>query len=137
MKQKIKILAAVFSVLVLISAPSVSHATLTVCGGNEAGAYSSNNPTACHLSDIFKLVAKMTNVLIDLAGVYAVVLMVWAGAKMVINSGNPSEAAKSKKNVSDAIKGFVLVMLAFIIVNFIFKEFAVSLNMPFTVNPFQ
>ncbi len=141
MKQKILILSFVLFAALFISIPAVSRATLSVCGGNEIASPTVNLDTyssTCHLSDIFKLIARVTNVLIDLAGVYAVIMFVYRGAKIVVLSPTPESAAKEKQGLWNAVWGFLIVMISFVVVNFIFFQLlGASFVFPLITNPFK
>ncbi len=114
---------------------------MQVCGGNESAAINQNLDTSsnvCHLSDIFRLIARVTNALIDFAGVYAVALIVYHGAKMVVLANSPETAAKEKTGLTSAIWGLMLVMASFLIVNIIFVQIlGANFTFPLIANPFK
>lgn len=106
-KQKIIV---VIILALLVSAPHfVSAAGLVPCGNN------GQNP--CTVTDIFVLVAQVTNWLIAAAGVYAVYKLINAGFYLVISLGNEEAITKWKGSIQDSIIGFVLIMMAFMFVN--------------------
>lgn len=112
MKQKLSIILISLS---LILAPSLVQARgLVPCGGyNDDG----TAERACTVSDVFYLAARITNWLIMLAGVYAVFQIVRAGLFLTISQGNQSSIERYQGLLTNAIVGFVLVMLAFLIIN--------------------
>ncbi len=149
MKSKIKfsfftLIAAVYLVL-----PSVSFAALNVCGGNELPAgqpvtqqnASQFYANSCQLPQIFQLIAKVTNYLVATAGVYAVFLIVVSGFRMVAMSGNEGSVKEARGHLQKAIMGFLLVMLAYLIVNTVFMIFQVKIGISsqyqFPFNPFK
>lgn len=157
MKQKIKNILFGSLLLSQLVLPFAASAAIVPCGGNENAAiqqlYQTNKPDAattqqllqnvqansCHLSDLFKLIARITNILVGLAGIYAVVRIIIAGFTLVISGGNQELISAGKEGLTHAIIGFLLVMLAYLIVNFIFGFFAAKVNgtSGFLYNPFQ
>jgi len=70
-----------------------------------------------------------------LAGVYAVFQIIRAGLFMVISQGNEESIKKYRGLLANAIIGFVIVMLAFVMVNtvvnfLIFSKCKVDLTNP-------
>lgn len=110
-KQKLFLAAtAVVASLFFIAAPLISQgAGLVPCGG----------PTEkpCTVEDIFVLVARVTNWLVAMAGVYAVYKIIDHGFWLVISMGNEENITKHKSGLSEAVVGFVLVLIAFMLIN--------------------
>jgi hypothetical protein len=110
LKQKKFLLSVILLVGIFFSMPAVSHAAgLVPCGG----------PTEkpCTVTDIFVLIAKVTNWLIAMAGVYAVYKMINAGFWMIVSAGNEETITKEKGALSNAVVGFVLVLMSFMLIN--------------------
>lgn len=112
LKQKIILLALVLSVVFTFAPVQGSAAGLVPCGG-----YSTDSQRPCNVLDIFTMVAKVTNFLIALAGVYAAYQIISNAFWMVLSAGNEENIAKTKAGVSNAVVGFVLVLMAYVIVN--------------------
>jgi hypothetical protein len=109
LKQK-KQLVLIISVIVVLTLPFFANAAgLVPCGGT------GENP--CTVRDAFYLIARVTNWLISLAGLYAVFQIVSAGFWMVTTMGNEESITKWRKGLSNAVIGFVLVMMAYVFVN--------------------
>lgn len=89
---------------------------LVPCGG-----YSDDKGTMeppCKFTDIFALVARVTNWLIATAGLFAVYEIISAGFGLIVFAQGEEEAiTKGKKTITNAIVGLVLVMLAYMIIN--------------------
>lgn len=99
------------SVAALVAAPvrfSLA-AGLVPCGGT------GQNP--CTVLDAFALVAIVTNWLIAMAGLYAVYKIVGHGFWLVVSMGNEENITTHKAGLTDAVLGFVLVMLSFMFIN--------------------
>jgi hypothetical protein len=106
-KQKITL---IFSLILAFSLPFfVSARGLVPCGGI------GENP--CNVKDIFSLIAKVTNWLIFVAGIYAVAQIILNGFYMVVSMGNEEAISKRKSGLTDAVIGFILVMVAYILIN--------------------
>ncbi len=106
-KQKYKIISLVF---VLLALPFLASAAgLVPCGGP--------TESPCTVTDIFVLIARLTNVLIALAGIYAVYVIIGAGFWLVISMGNEEKITQHRKALTQAVVGFMLIMIAFMVVN--------------------
>jgi Type IV secretion system pilin len=117
LKQK-KLLLIIFLVATtFFSVPFLTHARgLVPCGGyKDAAGTQRENP--CNLCDIFSLIAIVTNYLISVAGIYAVFQIIFAGFRLVYSMGDEESITKNKGALSAAVVGFVLVMMAFLLVN--------------------
>ncbi len=77
----------------------------------------SDNP--CQLTDLFNLVIIVTNFMIDMAGIIAVFVIVFAGYSLVVAAGNAEAVTSAKKLLVNAVIGFFLVLAAFSITNFL------------------
>lgn len=109
-----KQLVVAFGVLlftVCLFRPMFAHAAgLVPCGGP-----SDNHP--CGVVDAFYGLARVTNWLILMAGVYAVYQFCNAGIWLVLSMGNEERITKYRSQLNNAIIGFFLVVAAFMIVN--------------------
>jgi len=92
----------------------VQAAGLVPCGGYDAAG---NPEPPCTIYHIFILIARVTNWLIGLAGVYAVFQIVIAGFWLVVSSGNEENVAKWKKGITNAVVGLVIVLGAYMFMN--------------------
>lgn len=88
---------------------AVSAAGLVPCGG----------PTekACTFVDFFGAVARLVNMLIALAGVYAVIQIIYAGFGMIMAQGNEEAIAAKKSQITAAIVGMVIALMSYAIIN--------------------
>jgi lysylphosphatidylglycerol synthetase-like protein (DUF2156 family) len=114
LKQK---LFVIISSLALVLVPvSVSARGLVPCGGysNDAG---TTMEKPCSVEDIFVLAAELINFLLATAGIVAVAFIVYRSFGLVLSAGNEEAVSKNKQGLSNAIIGFVIAMLAFVIVN--------------------
>lgn len=112
-KQKILLLICL---LFLAATPVlVSARGLVPCGGyaDEKG----TREAPCTFLDIFNLVAKVTNWLVGVAGIYAVYKMLEHGFALIYAMGNEESITQHKGGITNAVVGFVLVMMAYILIN--------------------
>ena len=54
---------------------------------------------------------------ITLGTIFATLIIIWAGFKLVTSAGNPSAMQSAKKIITNVLIGFVLLLTAFLIVN--------------------
>ena len=114
MKQKIALILICGSLAVMPFL--VSARGLVPCGGYDP-AQAGGVEKPCTVRDVFVLIAKVTNFLIAMAGVFAVYEIINAGFWLVISMGNEEAITKHKSAISTAIVGLILVMMAFIFIN--------------------
>ena len=107
--QKQKIILTICSLLFLLAPFFVSAAGLVPCGSNEEA--------PCNVRDIFVLIAKVTNYLIAMAGVYAVYQIINAGFWLIFSLGNEEAITAQKNTIINAIIGLTLTLMAFMIIN--------------------
>ena len=107
--QKQKIILILSLILVLAVPFFASAHGLVPCGG------SGEKP--CNVQDIFSLIARVTNWLIFIAGIYAVYEIINNGFWMIVSLGSEEAITKRKAGLSNAVVGFVFVMLAYLLIN--------------------
>lgn len=120
--------------------PAFAHAAggLQVCGGSEdPSSVQKFQSTSCQLEDIFKLIANITNYLMATAGLFAVVWVVIAGFRLVAAAGNEAMIKQGKKGLTNAVLGFVLVMISYIIVNTLFTAIGSRYGITYTQTLFR
>lgn len=89
--------------------------------GNKGTVEDKNVSDACTVEDIFKFMGRLASILIALAGIVAVFFIVKSGLQMVLAAGDMGAITKARKGLTNAVIGFVLVMIAFLTVNTILK----------------
>ena len=128
--KKQKIILAIITLsaaLFLSAAPLVSHAAgLVPCGGP--------TESPCTVKDVFVLIARVTNWLIATAGLYAVYKVIDHGFWLVLSMGNEENITKHRSGIVDAVMGFCLVMIAFMIINTV-VNFMLTRDMALKNNP--
>ena len=63
------------------------------------------------------------NVALAGAGALAVAFVIWGGIKYILSQGAPDETNKAKDTIMYAVFGIVIVMLSFVIVNYVIGRF--------------
>ncbi|MEX0910305.1 MAG: hypothetical protein WDZ73_00940 [Candidatus Paceibacterota bacterium] len=107
-----KYLTTTLILLFYVAIPKIASAQLVVCG-------TSSTP-ACTFEHIFVALNKVMNFLvISVATPLAAVLIAYGGAYIVVHASNPSKRAEGKNIIFTTLKGFVLVLAAFVLVKFI------------------
>ena len=133
-KQKIKIFILLFSIAFLAILPNLSEARgLVPCGGYADDSGSVREPD-CNVAYTFIMVARVTNWLIASAGLYAVYQLINNGFWLVASFGKEESITKRKTALSNAIVGFVMVLMAFTFVNTAINYILASQKSGFTVD---
>ncbi len=109
LKSKNKIIASIVCTVLAFIPLAASAAGLVPCGGD------GEHP--CSVEDMFTLAAKLISFLLAMSGVYAVFWMVVSAVNMTLSAGNGEAYGKAKTGMTNAIIGFIIVLLAFAIVN--------------------
>jgi len=108
----LKYLTQSFWVIAILVTPVVSRAALVTCGVGDAA--------QCTFPDFFVLLNTIMEFLVVTVAVpLAVVTIVYGGIMITIYASNSGKREEGKKIIWTAIKGFVLVLAAFILVKFI------------------
>jgi ABC-type Fe3+ transport system permease subunit len=76
-----------------------------------------------NLTDIIIIIANLIQMLITLAGVLAVIFVVWAGIQMITSSGDPKKIADSRNTLTTAVVGLILATGSYLIVDFFARQF--------------
>lgn len=110
-KQKKQIIIILLFSLFLLAPVAASAAGLVPCGGPN------NGEKPCTFQDMFILVARATNFLIEWAGVFAVYQIIFNSFGVIWHLGEEESITQYRKSLSNAIVGFVMVMMAFVFIN--------------------
>jgi len=79
-----------------------------------------HNPVG--FNDLNSMVAKIIDVAFTLAGVVAVIFLVVAGFRYITSGGNAEAVEGAKTGISNAIIGIIVILLAWLIINFVLKQ---------------
>lgn len=89
----------------------------------QAGAYVAN-PQACTNSNgnLTGVIMNIFKVIIYVAGIIAILTLIYGGIKYITSAGAPQRIEFAKKTILYSIIGLVVVVLAFAIVNFVLSS---------------
>jgi hypothetical protein len=112
---KTKILITIFSVTVML-APLVVFAFKTALPVNPGlpETIAGTDP-----SDFQAVVTRVIGMLLGIFGSVALLVIIWAGFRYLTSGGNAQRAEAAKKTFLNALIGFVIVLLAFVILRVI------------------
>ncbi len=72
-------------------------------------------------TDITNTIGTALNVVFGIVAIIAVVMIVIGGVSYATSQGDPGKVAKGKNTIMYGVIGMVIALLAFAIVNFVFK----------------
>ena len=72
------------------------------------------------------VIRTVSNILIWVVGIVAVIMIVWSGFKYITTAGDASKVASAKSSLIYAIVGLIIAILAYAIVNFVMERLNVS-----------
>jgi cbb3-type cytochrome oxidase subunit 3 len=82
-------------------------------------------PPACEIEsfeipgDVWKVGLAVVEMVLRIAGLVAMIFVIYAGFKYVLSRGNPSEAAKARQTIIDAVIGIGIASIATVLVGFL------------------
>lgn len=111
-----KYLVYIFSLAIIATPLLVVAAGLVPCGGGEEAGES-----MCDTSFVGAFANGLIKFLISLLGVIAVIVLVYAGFRMVVSAGNEAEWTKAKELFTNVVIGIVIILAAWLIVDTIMR----------------
>lgn len=72
--------------------------------------------------DLLSLIEKITNAILGLVGVVAVLFLIIGGFQYIVSAGNPEAIEKAKNTILYAIIGIVVCLLSYAVVSFIIAQ---------------
>lgn len=73
----------------------------------------------CSIRELIQLVYSVINFLLSISGLIAVAYILWGGLQMILAQGSQERLTKAKATLWNAILGFVLILLSYLIVGFV------------------
>lgn len=111
LKSKITIAKIIIAAAVMFSLPAYSLAAgLVPCGGP-----SPEQP--CTVYDIFGVALKFASLAMAFGGILAVFWIIYNGFGLVTSQGNQEAVGKYRQGITNAVVGFVLIIISFAIIN--------------------
>jgi hypothetical protein len=71
--------------------------------------------------DIQSFILGLLQAFVGLAGLFAVAMIIYGGYTFITSSGNPDNAAKGQRILTNSVIGLVVVGIAWMIINFVVK----------------
>jgi len=96
--------------VLLLLVPNVAFGQLVTCSG-----------TDCDFCDLAAMVNNIIIFLFSLLAVIAVIMLAYAGIKMVTSAGNTAAVQEAKQLFFNVVIGFIIVLAAWVIVDTILK----------------
>lgn len=90
-----------------------ADAAIVNCGGT------SNHSNACTIGDLIDTVVAIINLLLSWAWLVSMLFIIWGGWQMVSSGGNDEQIAAGKTIFSQALIGFFLIMVSYVLINFV------------------
>jgi hypothetical protein len=72
-------------------------------------------------SDLVDFITDVVNVFLALAGVVAVIFIIWGGVRYVSSRGDEQSAGSAKRTILYAAIGLIVIGLSAVIVNFVLR----------------
>jgi len=80
--------------------------------------------------DISQIIGMLINALLGLVGVIFLLIIIMAGFRGMTAGGNEETISQSKKNLTNAVIGLIIIFAAFIITNFVvFTLLDITINL--------
>lgn len=80
-------------------------------------------PAISNINDVWLIVAAIIEILLRVAGLAAVILVIYGGTQYMTSQGEPDKTSKAKATILNAIIGLAIAILAGGIVNFVAGRF--------------
>ena len=116
MKKMVKIFLPVLIIGILMVVGAASAPALTLQEGAEMARCDGSPQDLFGDSGVFK---RVTNTVLYIVGVIAVIMLIVGGIKYVVSGGDAKKVTDAKNTILYAIIGLVICVLAFAIVNFV------------------
>ena len=80
--------------------------------------------TDCQVNDLIFIVERIINFLLSWAWIVSIFYIMWAGYNMMFSAGDSEALQTAKDKFRHAVIGFVLIMVSYILVNWIVSLFS-------------
>lgn len=81
-------------------------------------------PTGVPTRSLSEMITTISNTILAIVGVVAVLFLILGGFQYIASAGNPEQIGKAKNTVFYAIIGIIVAILAYVIVNFVITKLA-------------
>lgn len=73
--------------------------------------------------DVSSIISTIVNILLTVAGILAVIMIIFSGIRYTTSAGDTAKVSSAKNSLLYSVIGLAVVMLAFVIVNFVITAF--------------
>lgn len=80
-------------------------------------------PGITNINDVWLIVAAIVEILLRVAGLAAIILVIYGGFQYMTSQGEPAETTKAKNTILNAIVGLAISILAASIISFVAGRF--------------
>lgn len=95
-----------------------------ICNNNELDAIQKEAAGCNEERQVPSVANNLINVVISLAGIVAVIVLVFGGQRYLVANGDPGKLAAAKSMIMYGVIGLLVTALAFAVVNFVLKGLA-------------
>lgn len=115
MKSKFNRITAL-SIIGLFGFLNFANAAFVNCGGYDEDG---TKMPECDIPTLILTINVIINFLLSWAWLISLVFIVWSGIQMTFSGGNEETLTKAKASLSNAVIGFIIIMIAFVLLNFV------------------
>jgi prepilin signal peptidase PulO-like enzyme (type II secretory pathway) len=122
MKSQTKSFFKYIAPVIVFALPAIAGAQNLVTGGltNNPGLQAAFGQSGLNSSQsLMDLITNVINILLFFAGAIAILFVIVGGYQYITSGGNEEQSEKGRKNVTNAIIGIVVIILAYAIINVI------------------
>lgn len=96
---------------------------LAACGDPSGGVNSGIDCAPSSPLSVPDAVTRVTNLLLYIVGIAAVIMLVVGGLRYVLSGGDPKNTSAAKDTILYAVVGIIVAILGYAIVNFVINQF--------------
>ncbi len=120
----------------LIDHPEPQTPTAHLLWQTQYNTFLAAHPGICQTSDFLRLIAKISNILIAISGVFVIFRLLWGAFIMILFPQSESAVTEAKRIMGNAMIGIILVYAAYLTIGTMFSPalWNVQANFPFPFN---
>ncbi len=80
-------------------------------------------PQIVHISDVWLIVAAFVEILLRVAGLAAIIFVIYGGVQYISSRGDPGKTNEARQTIINALIGLVIAISATVIVTFLAGRF--------------
>jgi len=80
-------------------------------------------PALTNINDIWLIVAAITEILLRVAGLVAVIMVIYGGIQYITSQGEPDKTTKARSTIINSLTGLTIAILAASLVAFVAGRF--------------